>query len=229
LSERFQGAKCCLLSNSDDLLREDSFGFECARKLDRCCDSDVPSTPKSAANQVVAISTGYDLTFVHLILGLAKEQLRSSSDILDDLVACILRALRREHGDAPKMFVLLLGHGTCRVDYGPLLSARLRRGCDPPVPYIPKQSFEFTEGKAVDDWLEDDCVLAIHSDVETTPAGCGSDNGTGRPVARLVRRDALETCSMAGAMAKGGNGVILATQFLKGLMYNLQKAPKYGA
>ncbi|QDZ24958.1 hypothetical protein A3770_15p74760 [Chloropicon primus] len=131
--------------------------------------------------------------------------------VLNDLVHLILK----NHVDDSTLLVVLAGDdGETRIEngFGRARGDEDDAGKEGLPRFLPRQSFQYSGGELIDDLCDKARVLCVHYS----------------PV-NHVRRDAVETFSASEALSRGGNGVTLATHLLKGIMFSVSRAPKYGA
>jgi len=230
LASEFKGAKCCLLSNSDAVFtafaegtfdRAEAFGGRNSSSS-HLEDAFAPALEGPVR---AALEEDFDFIFIHTSLHHHQQQEQENRDSLQALDDGA-RLLVDKFVDERTMLVLLLGDGQRRTplaDHGIDLNKNDKKNATPkatsggggggyPLPYTPKQSYQFTGGEMIEDWCEEGLLLSVHFS----------------PV-NHIRKDLAQRLSVTQALTVGGNGAILAIHFLKSVMYNIQKAPKYGS
>ena len=226
LEKDFNRAKCCLLSNSDATLQTFKQAFSRTESWVHGVQGAASPASQIQTSLGNAIEEDFDLIFIHaLFRNLLKEaEAGQSNQPKDPLVALddVVKMLVEQYVDETTMLVLLLGDGQSQQDHGIVLENRGREvngqgalnnaSACARLPYLPKQSYQFSNGELIEDWCDTGFVLSIHYS----------------PV-NHIRKDLVEQPSITEAYRKGGNGISLASHFLKSVMYNLLKAPKYGA
>ena len=248
LEKEFKQAKCCLLSSSAAVVEAFGSGtFTRTETLDTSSGEKTETTETTSeecsafnlANTLerpvkAAIEEDFDLIFIHTTATAGSDPLAA----LDEAAKVLLDKCV----DDTTMLVLLLGEGQSQRSppAGQLVQSQATKDqkkndenascgdekeeeCSSTsgaqgnvvgnvLPYTPKQSYQFTDGEMIEDWCDKGLVLSVHY----SPLN-------------HVRKDLTQRLSFSEAFRRGGNGVTLAIHFLKSVMYNLLKAPKYGS
>ncbi len=222
LAAAYKGAECHLLSNCEStrsglgpaFSRVDALASGSGSGSGSGSPEDLVQELESKLASALSPSDGEgegqrqqpDMIFVHLLLGSRGGMRLGTLDAAAKMVA--------DKFVDPAVTLVVLAGGRPGVDLtaggGGQGSPRLVVGSRS-VP-IPRQSFEFSGGKLVEDWCNEGHLLCVHFSPRNN-----------------VRVDLCRSFSLSEAREKGGNGATLATHFMKGCMYSLLKAPKYGS
>ncbi|UPR04167.1 hypothetical protein HOP50_15g75010 [Chloropicon primus] len=211
LRREYQGAKCRLITSSEAAHAALGSAFDRSELIDATSATSSSRAWCEAVDRSLteSLSDGPDFVLAHLVFGGAQGG--GKQRVLNDLVHLILK----NHVDDSTLLVVLAGDdGETRIEngFGRARGDEDDAGKEGLPRFLPRQSFQYSGGELIDDLCDKARVLCVHYS----------------PV-NHVRRDAVETFSASEALSRGGNGVTLATHLLKGIMFSVSRAPKYGA
>ena len=206
LRDEYKGCPSHLVTTSEEVSKVFREIFDDTEVLPLPSGSDnAEEAWAGAVGASVSQAFGSDADFVLVHLGAASGA--GGCDVLDLAV----RELRRTCVDERTLLVVLAGDGEgARGGVGARDGAGSSSTAEFPF-FSPRQSCEFHAGKAADVCDSGLALSVVYSPVNH------------------VRRDDVGSFSAFEARRSGGSGAILALHLLKGAMFSISRAPKYGS